>query len=221
VSRHHIIFDCDGVLVDSEWLSCEVESELLADYGVTISPQQLASRYIGSTITQMFVDIEAKHDLALPPDFLPRYHRRIASAFADRLSAVPAIIDVMAAISTNRSVASNSDLARVQHSLAVTGLSGFFDAARVFSAEMVETPKPAPDLHRHILAVTGASADGTIVIEDSVSGVTAARSAGLRAIGYVGASHCQPDLGGRLEAAGASHIFDNMQELPDLLATLT
>ena len=218
MSARHVIFDCDGVLIDSEWLACEVESELLKDYGVDIAPGEIARRFIGSTVAQMFAQIESDWGVGLPDSFMPRYQELLEAAFTDRLRAIDGIDRLLSASSIDRSVASNSPIRRVRHSLSVTGLDRHFQPDRVFSADMVARPKPSPDLHRHIITVTGADAAATVVIEDSPSGVAAARAAGLRAIGFTGASHCDSALVSRLLDAGAEQVFDKMD---DVLSSLS
>jgi HAD superfamily hydrolase (TIGR01509 family) len=217
VSGLHIIFDCDGVLVDSEWLACEVEAELLAGCGIELAPHDIARRFIGSTVHQMFAEIEADAGFCLPDDFMPRYRTALEAAFAERLMAIRGIEAAMERLTTNRSVASNSPIGRVRHALAVTGLDRHFDPLRVFSADMVARPKPAPDLHRHILSATATRAGDAIVIEDSASGVAAARQAGLRVLGFVGASHCGDGLADRLMGAGAERVFAHMHDVADYL----
>ncbi len=212
-----VIFDCDGVLVDSEWLGCEVESELLREVGISLTPGELFTRFVGSTVARMFAEIQSDTGVALGPEFTERHALALKAAFTDRLRALNGVAEVIADLKCSAAVASNSALSRVRHSLQVTGLERHFSANRVFSAEAVANPKPAPDLYLHVLKQTRADPSQSIVIEDSASGIRAACASGLRALGFTGASHTAPDHDERLRQAGAVEAFSHMSQLPELL----
>jgi HAD superfamily hydrolase (TIGR01509 family) len=206
-----IIFDCDGVLVDSELLSCRCLSEILAESGLHLSVDQALELFLGRStkaIEQHYGDLGQ----ALPNDFLPRLKARVLETFAGALQPIPGVGTVLAELKTPCCVASSSDLDRVSLSLDVTGLAPHF-ADRLYTAQMVRHGKPAPDLFLHAAAKMQADPARALVIEDSVSGVQAAKAAGMMVWGFVGGGHYR-DRDGRaiLSAAGADRVFARMSD---------
>jgi HAD superfamily hydrolase (TIGR01509 family) len=210
-----VIFDCDGVLVDSEPIVTRIESEFFATLGFVLDAQALRRRFQGLTTDQVAAAVEAEIGRACTADELYSWGMMTALGLAESLEAVPGVREVaerVAAAGTPICVASQSPLPRVRLSLRVTELAQLF-GENVFTASMVARPKPAPDLFLHAAQRMGASPSRCIVIEDSPSGVRAARAAGMAVFGYAAEGGAGPDA---LAAAGA-HVFTSMAELPALL----
>ncbi|OPY98366.1 hydrolase [Bradyrhizobium sacchari] len=206
-----IIFDCDGVLVDSELLSCRCLSEVLAEFGLELSVEQALELFLGrsaAAIGQYY----REHGRTLPDEFLPRLKARVLETFAKSLQPIPEVATVLSALKALRCVASSSDLDRVALSLDVTGLASYFDG-RLYTAQMVKHGKPAPDLFLHAAEKMRADPSRTLVIEDSVSGVQAGKAAGMAVWGFVGGGHYRSRDGRAiLSAAGADRVFTRMSD---------
>ena len=207
-----LIFDCDGVLVDSEQLRCRVDAEMLTECGVPYSAEDVARDFTGVSLKDQIARIEAERGIRLPDDFADRLNRALFARFETDLRPIPGVLDAILSLPFPRCVASSSIPARIALSLRVTGLADLFDA--VFSSTEVARGKPAPDLFLHAATRMDADPDDCIVIEDSVAGVQAARAAGMRVIGFTGGAHCGPDHGAALQAAGATAIIARMEQLP-------
>ncbi len=215
-----VIFDCDGVLVDSETIACRVDADLFTEAGFPTTPEEVMQRYVGRSAAFMMSDIEARHSRALPQDFPSRMHTAIAEAFDRELRAVEGVASAIADLPVRRCVASSSTPERIERSLRVTGLLAHFHP-HIFSATQVARGKPAPDLFLFAAQRMAASPLDCIVIEDSLAGVEAARAAGMRAIGFTGASHCDEAHPARLRSAGADVILTRMADLPAALRGLS
>jgi HAD superfamily hydrolase (TIGR01509 family) len=208
-----IVFDCDGVLVDSEALVAGIEAELLQEAGFDVTALGLCERYAGLTYGSMMSALAADHGHPVPPDVAERIERLPAELFPTRLEAVPGMVGLVSGLANDRCVASSSGLDRINLSLSVCGLGLHFAPDRIFSAEMVSRPKPAPDLFLLAAERVGVAPGACLVIEDSPFGVVAARSAGMEVIGFVGGSHSGPSLVGRLLGAGAGAVCRDAAEL--------
>lgn len=214
-----IIFDCDGVLVDSEAITCRVDARELARLGFEITAAEVAARFIGRPTQDMLSELEAEQGIPVPAGFRDHLLACVLDSFASELRAVPNAAAALERISVTVCVASLSDVARIEESLRLTGLLGFF-GTRIFSAQMVARAKPFPDLFELAARALGAEPDGCLVIEDSPTGVAAARAAGMTVYGYIGASHCQDGHAAGLTAAGAGLVFDDMADLPALIESI-
>jgi HAD superfamily hydrolase (TIGR01509 family) len=212
-----VIFDCDGVLVDSETIACRVDSELLTAAGFPHSFEDIRRDFVGISSASMCRLIEARFGRRLPNDMQARILQAAIDAFERELAPIAGVAAAIAAIDRPRCVASSSDPPRIRRSLELTGLIDFFDP-HLFSTKMVAHGKPAPDIFLHAAGQMGATPQGCIVIEDSVPGVTAARAAGMAVLGFVGGGHCTPAQGDKLREAGADSVFADMRELPALIA---
>jgi len=204
-----IIFDCDGVLVDSELLSCRCLSEILSEFGIALSVEQALELFLGRStkaIEQHYRDLGQ----VVPDGFLPRLKSKVLTTFAASLQPIPGIAGVMSDLSVPFCVASSSDIDRVALSLDVTGLRAHF-GERIYSAQMVRHGKPAPDLFLLAAKRMGVQPSRTLVVEDSVSGVQAGKAAGMTVWGFVGGSHYR-GCNGRaiLSGAGADRVFSRM-----------
>lgn len=206
-----VIFDCDGVLVDSEILSCRCLSEVLGRYGVAIGVDEVFHRFLGRSTVSIVSELRAA-GYAIPDDFPQVLRRDIRNAFAAELKPIENIVDVVRRLARKYCVASSSDLDRVEFSLGLTGLAELFDG-RIFTAQMVKHGKPAPDLFLLAAERMEVSPARTLVIEDSVSGVQAAKAAGMTAWGFVGGSHyAARDGRDLLLRAGADRVFERMTD---------
>ena len=213
-----VIFDCDGVLVDSEVIACRAVSEALVEFGFTLPVDEVAERFIGTSTKDMYAALEADWGCVLSDAVKSRINARSRELFDLELRPVDGVAAVLAELDGPRCVASSSGPDAIRYKLNRTDLLRCFDAPALFSSHMVPRGKPAPDLFLHAAGRMGAPPGRCLVIEDSVPGVTAAKAAGMTAYGFIGASHCRSDHGGRLSAAGASLIFAEMYKLPALIA---
>jgi HAD superfamily hydrolase (TIGR01509 family) len=210
--RDLVIFDCDGVLVDSELLSCSTLIACLRRHAIEVDLETAIDRFLGRS-TQAVTDYCSLHGCWLPEDFFAELRTALRAAFTGALQPIPGAAAVLRTLRTPYCVASSSDRERIDHSLRVTGLADIV-GAHIFSADTVANGKPAPDLFLHATASMRAVPEHTLVIEDSVSGVQAAKAAGMTVWGFVGGSHYASREGrALLEAAGADRVFNRMADL--------
>lgn len=208
-----VIFDCDGVLVDSETISCRIEMGMLAELGHPISYDEFCRRAVGRGRKDINAMLESLWSRRLPEDWGERARAATMAAFETELHAVAGIGEVLAGLGgLPRCVASSSHPTRIARSLALTGLAGYF-GENLFSASEVAHGKPAPDLFLHAARRMGVEPARCLVVEDSLPGIQAARAAGMVAIGFTAAGHCAPDHGAALAAAGADAIASDAQAL--------
>ena len=211
-----VIFDCDGVLIDSEWIACRVDAQCLQEAGFAITEHEVRARWVGKTGLTMFAEIEAEHGRPVTPELRASIFARVLAAFDAELRAIPGVAEAIDRLGAPVCVASGSHPERLRHTLGLVGLWDRF-APNVFSATMVARGKPAPDLFLFAAERMGAAPSDCVVIEDSLPGVAAGIAAGMRVLGFAGGGHCGPEHAGRLATAGAAQVFDNMARLPDLL----
>lgn len=211
-----IIFDCDGVLVDSEPIACRVDAECLAEIGIDISVPEIATRYIGVSAADMFADLECRFNRKLPADFGQVLEKRIALAFQNELSAIPGVQSFIRGVDCKICVASGSRPDRIRRSLELSGLSDHF-GSNVFSATQVARGKPAPDVFLFAAGRMQVPPSSCVVIEDSITGVTAATSAGMPAVGFTGGKHCGPGHADLLRKAGATAICADITSLAAII----
>ncbi len=208
-----VIFDCDGVLVDSERLTHQVVVDMLAEHGVDLPFEEAVDRFIGMSMANGLVQLKALLGGELPADFLPEMGRRTRAAFRAGLTTVPGVEAVLDGLPRPFCVASNGNHAKVNFTLGHTGLLPRF-AGRIFTADDVAHPKPAPDLFLLAARTLGVPPARTTVVEDTPTGVAAARAAGMRVIGFAAMTPA-----GRLLAAGAVGIAHDMATVAALLAS--
>ncbi|SDR53614.1 haloacid dehalogenase superfamily, subfamily IA, variant 3 with third motif having DD or ED [Rhizobiales bacterium GAS113] len=212
-----LIFDCDGVLVDSEPIAMALLIETIAKQGLAITPPEAHARFLGKSLATMCNILAESYGVALSGEALEQMRLRLYDRFRRELKPVPRICEALDAIDMPRCVASSSQLERIRLALDVTGLRSRFEP-HLFSASMVKEGKPAPDLFLHAASAMGVDPQACIVIEDSPAGVQAAKRAGMRAFAFTGGSHASAaGLAGLLEEAEPTLIFDDMTQLPDLL----
>jgi len=207
-----VIFDCDGVLIDSEHIAVRADVACLAEEGIAASEEEILERYKGISVAEMLADLELRFGRRLRDDFDARHTRRLRALFEAELRAMPGVEAVLDGLSGKICIASSSSPERLTHSLGLVGLHDRF-APHIFSAAQVERGKPAPDLFLFAAARMNAEPARCIVIEDSPAGVEAAVAAGMTAIGFTGGSHCRPGDAARLTALGAAIAVDDMARL--------
>ena len=206
-----IIFDCDGVLVDSEVLSCRCLSSTLAAYGIDLGVDQALDLFLGRSLSAVFEHYEAL-GRSIPEQFASELKTAIRTAFRSSLGAIDGVSSVLENLRVPHCVASSSDIDRVSFSLSLTGLAPHFET-RLYTSQMVERGKPAPDLFLYAAERMQADPRRTLVIEDSVSGVRAGKAAGMTVWGFVGGSHYQSRDGkAMLLGAGADRVFTRMAD---------
>jgi HAD superfamily hydrolase (TIGR01509 family) len=216
-----VIFDCDGVLVDSEPLACRLELTLLAELGHPIGADEFRRRAVGRSRKDVNAMLEMVWGQALPADYTDRIRTATFDAFGVELQPVPGIRAVLDGLGAQpRCVASSGHPTRIARALAVTGLAGFF-GDHIFSAVEVAHGKPAPDLFLHAAARMAAEPAACLVVEDSVPGIQAAKAAGMTAIGFTAGGHCDEGHAAQLQAAGADAVAADATALERILAAAT
>jgi HAD superfamily hydrolase (TIGR01509 family) len=212
-----VIFDCDGVLVDSEALALAVTRRRLNEAGLSFTDAETRERFLGLRFDSAVRRVEAELGSPLPKGFPDDLSREILATFARELKGVEGVRQAVGGLSARVCVASSSAPERLSFALRVAGYEKLF-APNIFSAVEVARGKPHPDLFLYAAKAMGAASRDCLVIEDSVAGVAAARAAGMTVYGFVGGSHfSRPDEGADLTAAGAELIFENMSLLPEII----
>ena len=214
-----VIFDCDGVLVDSEVISCRTHADVLSRHGYPITQEQVFDRFLGRSTRQANSEVEAELGRALPDDFHVQLQDELFRSFEAVLDAVPHIHSALDAITQAVCVASSGSHQRMRVTLGRARLYDRF-APNIFSASQVINGKPAPDLFLFAASQMNVPPERCLVIEDSIPGVTGGRAAGMNVLGFHGGSHCRPGYGDGLRAAGATATFDDMRRLRDLIANI-
>jgi HAD superfamily hydrolase (TIGR01509 family) len=214
-----IIFDCDGVLVDSEIHSNALLAEMMTELGHPMTTAEALEKFAGRSLTDVLALAEGVLGCKVPEELGQTYGRRLLDRLRRELKPVAGVKAAVTALPYRRCVASSSSFERVHLSLDVTGLAPLFDG-HIFSATQVAHGKPAPDLHLFAARAMGVAPDRCVVVEDSPLGVTAAVAAGMTAVGFTGAGHATVDLAPRLTAAGARCVLASMRELPATIAGL-
>jgi HAD superfamily hydrolase (TIGR01509 family) len=212
-----VIFDCDGVLVDSELIFASVLGECLNALSCPTTVEEALRLGFGRNRETLTAAVESRFGRGLPEDFFDVLRARTARVLARELEPMPGVDDLLATLSGARCVASNGHLERVRERLALTGLLRHFDP-HVFSAVQVANGKPAPDLFLFAAGQLRTRPEACLVVEDSLAGVAAARAAGMPVVGFYGGSHCPEDHADRLRAAGCRRVFARMPDLAAFLA---
>jgi HAD superfamily hydrolase (TIGR01509 family) len=214
-----LIYDCDGVLVDSEVLAGVALAELMTNLGHPVTGVECIRIFGGLNVADVLAKAEQILGRPVPPERGEEAAQRLLARFRNELQPVGGVAATIAALPYHRCVCSSSAPERLRLSLEVTGLAPLF-GRHVYSAAQVKHGKPASDLFLFAARSLGEAPSDAIVVEDSPLGIVAARAAGMRSIGFVGASHVPPDLRERLTAAGADLVIDAMVDLPGAIATL-
>lgn len=210
-----VVFDCDGVLVDTEPVIGPVLAKRLGLIGVDIDAAEVDARYLGNALPSVLADVAERHGVIAPEDFAEGFYAACFAAFDEYLDAVPGIEGVIADLERRgvpTCVASSGPHPKMRKTLGITGLRPRFEG-RIFSATEVERGKPAPDLFLHAAARMGVAPERCAVIEDSPAGIAAAQAAGMTPFGFSARTAAE-----RLAGEGVT-VFGDMAELPALLAT--
>lgn len=215
-----VIFDCDGVLADSEVISAEVLIAALERLGTTITREYVLRNFIGRSFPKVAASLREEFGIALPDDFESTYRATLLKAFETRLDPTPGLHDMLKDLGVRACVATSSSPPRVARTLAIIGLTDFFGDA-VFTASMVANGKPAPDLFELAAATLGVAPQECLVIEDSLVGVAAAQAARMPVWRYTGGGHLAGTPRAALATPQGVASFDNWGDFflmaPDLV----
>lgn len=214
-----LIYDCDGVLVDSEPIACAVLADLITSLGHRLDAAEAMRIFGGRRFADVMALAEQLLGRPIPADAGHAAARDLLARFSRDLEPVAGVIDAVSALPYARCVASSSTPERLRLSLEVTGLAPLFGEL-VYSASQVANGKPAPDLFLFAAARVGVPPSRCIVIEDTLLGIMAARSAGMASVGFAGAGHATAALAAELAAAGADRVIATMADLPATIRLL-
>ena len=214
-----IIFDCDGVLVDSEMIASRLLAEHLTKYHFPITSECCRNRFIGYSIENIISEVRSE-GVNLPYDFEPCLKKSDQAAFTAELKAISGVKDTLSTLTQDKCVASSGSQKKICKNLTLTGLIDFFEPSHLFSTKMVEKSKPAPDLFLHAAKHFNVSPKNCLVIEDTTVGIQAGLAAGMSVFGFVGGSHCDDAYVDHLKETGIKTVFNQMNELPALIANL-
>ncbi|MFO1058141.1 MAG: HAD family hydrolase [Dongiaceae bacterium] len=213
-----VIFDCDGVLVDSEVLSIREAAAALRREGLMLDEPVVQQRFLGTSLATLVAAAEAELGRALSAGFAARLTAATLAAFEREMKPIAGVAEVVPALGAAVCVASSGTPERIRRSLEIAGLLPLFEP-QIYSATMVARGKPDPDLFLHVAQSLGVRAADCLVVEDSVFGVAAARRAGMTVFGFTGGTHLAgTDQAERLARAGAQLVFADMRQLPALIA---
>lgn len=211
----HILFDCDGVLVDTEITAALVMVEALNKNGVDITKEYFMHHLSGITFSAIL-------DVYLPTimgEERKRFINSLEKKIVKQVKTVDGTAHMLASINLPKSIVSNSEIWHVNESIEKTGIDHYF-TGHIFSSELVKNPKPAPDVYNLAIKELGLENNELLVVEDSITGATAALAAGLQVIGFAGASHILPGHKEKLLKLGVSQVAMDMRELSLLINSL-
>ncbi|CDZ29454.1 HAD family hydrolase [Neorhizobium galegae] len=216
-----IIFDCDGVLVDSEIIAAQVESRLLTEAGYPISVEEMGERFAGMTWKNILLAVEKEADIPLSASLLDKSETLLDARLARDVKIIDGVKFALARLTTQRCICSNSSTHRLDVMLEKVGLKPYF-APHIYSAKDLgpDRVKPKPDIFLHAAEQFKVAPEKCLVIEDSTHGVHGAKAAGMRVVGFTGASHTYPSHADRLTDAGAETVISRMVDLPAVIAAL-
>ena len=212
-----VIFDCDGVLIDSEIIACRIDAEELTAFGIPMTTEEAIRRFAGISQKDIRTMIERDIGRPLPSDYEKRITASVEKAMAGELQAVPGVREVIEQLSIPFCIASSSAPEKLKYTLRLTDLYDLFEP-NIFSSSEVSNGKPAPDIFLHAAKRMDVDPTSCVVIEDSTTGVEAAVAAGMYPIGFVGGTHCHADLANRLHRVGAKRVIDRFDDLPEAIS---
>ncbi|MFT3674080.1 HAD family hydrolase [Aestuariivirga sp.] len=212
----HIIFDCDGVLIDSEEISMEIDRRLLAENGVHISEGEMHQRFVGKTFAAMVSEVEAQTGQPLPTDLEARKDVLMLEVYRKELKPIAGVREALAAITLPKSIGTNGPRARAMEALSIVGIKQHF-GERMTTFEDVKNGKPAPDIYLLAAERAGFAPGQCAVVEDSVTGVAAAVAAGCVTFGFTGSQVHRSEHALKLVELGATAVFDDMAQLTGLI----
>ncbi len=216
-----VIFDNDGVLVDSEIIAAEVESVLLTEAGYPISTEEMGERFAGMTWQNILLAVEREASIPLSASLIDKSEKILDERLARDVQIIPGVKEALAKLTQPRCICSNSTLHRLDRMLTHVGLKPYFDP-HIFSARDLgeDKVKPRPDIFLHAAKEMNVKPSHCVVVEDSVHGIRGAVAAGMRVIGFTGASHTYPSHADRLTDAGAETVIARMSDLPATIKAL-
>jgi len=215
-----VIFDCDGVLVDSEALSVKALLGMIALAGGDVSEDTAYEHFLGKSMKSVREILGSDFGVEITDQHLTAMRVELMRKFREELKPMPGIAQVLPRLGVPVCVASSGTLDRIRYALDITGLLGLLEP-HLYSAAMVAKGKPAPDLFLHAAASMRAHPQQCVVVEDSPAGIAAARAAGMRVLAFTGGTHAgNPALKARLASSEPDFIFADMLQLPDLIAGL-
>lgn len=213
-----VIFDCDGVLVDSEIIGINLTLDILREYGCKVSKEEFSASYSGMAWSNFIKKINIDLNVSIPSEANNDFYNRLIKAFNEKLRRIEGTKEVIANIKKPMCICSNSKVEQIRFMLELTGLGDFFTDVIFSAATLGESRcKPKPDIFLLAANYFQVAPEHTLVIEDSVTGVTASRAAGMFTAGFIGGSHTYPQHAERLHQAGADVIITSMYELPALI----
>jgi HAD superfamily hydrolase (TIGR01509 family) len=212
----HLLFDNDGTIVDSEIIAVRSMLHLLAQHGFHMDEKHYSTKYPGLLERDILASLRHEYNLHLPHDFLDRLHGMHREVFPAQLRAIKGMPKVFKNVKVPKSMVSNGSVRHVERSLRRVRLRSALDG-HIFSAEHVSKPKPEPDVYHHALQALGLQPQDVLVVEDSPTGVVAAKRAGLRVVGFLGASHIPQGHGDRLRDEGADYLAKDAGEVAAVL----
>lgn len=213
-----VVFDCDGVLVDSERITNGVIAEMLCEQGLDIDTEGSMRLFMGKTVMELLPEIEQMTGRPLPQTWYPEFLRRRDEGLRERVEAVPGIHKIMAYLISHSmpyAVASGADRPKMHLTLGKCGLLDLFEPV-MFGRDMVDRGKPAPDVYQLAMKTIDVDPARTIVIEDTPTGTAAGLAAGATVLGYSGTGNDDA-----LREAGANQVFDDMLKLPAILSAIS
>jgi HAD superfamily hydrolase (TIGR01509 family) len=214
-----LICDCDGVLIDSEVIAERAMREALASLVSLHELEVVLNGTFGLQGRDILARVEAHFGICLPVDFHAEQLARSEALIRSEVQIIPGVREALHSIDLPLAIASNGRYQAVVHALQRSDLSARVDSG-IFAAEQVARPKPAPDVYLLAARTAGVAPQRCLVVEDSATGATAALTAGMQVIGFLGASHIPPEHGETLRQLGVQHLIEDMRELPALVERL-
>jgi HAD superfamily hydrolase (TIGR01509 family) len=212
-----ILWDCDGVLIDSEYIACGISAAFFTRHGYPITTEKFIERFMGKGRSQIFREIEEESGLVLSSDNNKGEARRqLWEAFKNELKGCEGIADVLRQIKLPMAVASGSDLERLTYSLGLTGLTDYFKG-HIYSSEQLAKGKPSPDIFLHAAEKLGVAPEDCLVVEDGIHGIHAAQAAGMDVLVYTGATHMSAELREKVLAQKPMGELTHIAQLLDYL----
>lgn len=217
-----IIFDCDGVLVDSEVIAAQVDAVLLTEAGYPIEAEEVGERFAGLTWQDILLTVEREAGIPISASLLDKSEKLLDERLKNEVQPIEDIVEIVSALGLPKCICSNSTNARLELMLKRVGLYDLF-APNIFSSREVGTkkPKPAPDVFLYAAKQFGVDPADVIVIEDSAHGIHGARAAGMRVIGFTGGAHTYPGHADKLTDAGAETVIHRHKDLPGVIEALS
>lgn len=212
-----VIFDCDGVLLDSEIIACAADAEALRNIGYDITTEQVAMRFAG--IPDEAIDLMFEEELGkpLPENFRADIKRKVLDKYRTDLQPIAGAKALLSTLKTNKCIASSAAPAKLALGLVNAELYELV-YPHIFSAHLVTRGKPHPDIFEYSARAMDVPAERCLVLEDSVAGVTAAKAAGMQCVGFTGGSHCQAGHADRLRDAGVFLVIERLEQMLDIVA---